>query len=442
MTLTPPGLEHAHLTREEIRDLLRETESSVHHRLLFHLLAHCRDCAANGRELMEALERGDFRLGDARMVIDTAVLEHRAARDLERLEAGSGVDERVEVAFLSENPWGWAVELAQAGVRWASRDPERAGTYAQLAILATEELREDGPACGPWNRALQAFAWAAAGNAARARRDHQGASTAFTRCIHFLESVREDAAELPYRARAFDLLASYHRDLGGVFTALDHLDSAIFLAEQVEVRPDPDYPPRLLLEKSRIQADLGDFGAALTSLAEADRALAGRPEGRLHAWVAIHRLYALVEQEATEEARGLLPLAEALAERHLAGAGLPRHRWVEGRLLRQEGALEEAATTLHAAFEDHCDRKLGLDAAFVLLDLAEVYLLLGRPTQVQELALTAAPLLQAQGLRREQLACLRLFFIAAREQSLEVALLRELGASLRRVGRARDEFSE
>jgi tetratricopeptide (TPR) repeat protein len=177
----------------------------------------------------------------------------------------------------------------------------------------------------PWNRSLQAFAWAATGNAARVRRDDHGASTAFLQCTHLLESVHEDAAELPYRARAFDLLASYHRDLGGVFAALDHLDSAIFLAEQVEVRPDPEYQPRLLIRKSSIQAGLGDLDAALTSLAEAERALAGRPEGRLHACVAAHRLYALVEQGATEEARGLLPLAERLAERHLAGADLPRH---------------------------------------------------------------------------------------------------------------------
>jgi hypothetical protein len=144
MTLMPRGLGHAHLTREEVRDILCEVESSVPHRLLFHLLAHCPDCADRGRELVEALERGDFRLGDSRMVVDTAILERRAARDLERLEAGSGVDEQVEVAYLSENPWGWAVELARAAVRWASRDPERAGAYARLAILATAELGDDG----------------------------------------------------------------------------------------------------------------------------------------------------------------------------------------------------------------------------------------------------------------------------------------------------------
>jgi tetratricopeptide (TPR) repeat protein len=428
------GLAHRHVTYQEIHAFLCEVDEAGHRRLLLHLLATCPVCAGTGREILDAYERKDFGLGDPMMVIDTAVLEHRALLALRRWEADKSSTSSPP-SYLSENPWGWAVQLARASLRLAPEDPAEAMAYAQAALCAAAQIDAEWPATEAWSSQLEGFAWAAAANAARVRQDYADARTGFDRSLAAFGKAGHDAAELPYRARAYDLMASFYRDQGAPLMALSYLEDAISLAEMVEVRPEPSYAVRLLIKKSLAQVDLGDFNAALLSLDEAERSLAGKEPSPLHARVAGHRLHALVELGAVATARDLLPDARRLMRLHGNGVDVLRIGWTEARLLNKEGEHGAAADQLNGVFNAYLALDLGLDAALVLLDLAETYLRLGEAAKVRELARTVGPLLQAQGLQREQLACLRLFFLGARDGNLEVTLLQELGSALRRLSR-------
>jgi len=78
-------------------------------------------------------------------------------------------------------------------------------------------------------------------------------------------------------------------------------------------------------------------------------------------------------------------------------------------------------------------RDIGYDAALASLDLAKLYLQLGRTAEVKHLARQMVTVFQEQGVHREALAAVRLFQEAAERERASVELVRRLADYLRRA---------
>lgn len=422
-----------HLTRARLEEYLRTTERPWQRGILFHLMERCPTCKGVGTDVLEAFERGDFSTDASIVEIETAMLEARAPAEFarfERMEPGPG-----KVAALGEteqghNYWGWAAYLSQASTSLAASDPSRALELARLGADIAERLVDDEPAPWGWNLALKAYAWAALGNAARAAQVPSLAASSFHAAGRYLRGELDEGTELRFYSRAFDLRASHHRDARDARRALADLDSAIRYAPLVTVRPEPDHPCRLFLKKSLVLIELGDPSEALATLAEAAEALNGLPPSRLTFAILANTLYATIEIGDLVAARALLPDVQAAADEHGTELDRIRIRWQEGRLLRETGALEDAATVLSAVYDAFAKRRLARDTALVVLELSEVLLHLDQSDQVRDLARRAAVLFKTQSMEGEYQALLALYWKAAEDETLELTAVKALGKLL------------
>jgi hypothetical protein len=147
--------------------------------------------------------------------------------------------------------------------------------------------------------------------------------------------------------------------------------------------------------------------------------------------MAIHnRAYSLVDLERYEEARDLVVEHAGLYQ---GTTPLLRQQWLLGRIARGLGQLEAAEHTLFHTRRGFLRAQLPLDAALSGLDLALVYLDLGKHDELRDLAEEMLPVFKAQDIERETIASLLLFQQAAREQAVTRTMLEELAGYLQRA---------
>lgn len=136
------------------------------------------------------------------------------------------------------------------------------------------------------------------------------------------------------------------------------------------------------------------------------------------------------------EAEALLSEVRELAARQGNGLDSLRVLWLEARVDTGRGRRDEAVRKLEQVQRDFTARQLPYDAALACLDLAVLWLEAGRTAEVRELAVGMAWIFEAQKIRREALAALRLFTEAARQEAATVELARRVIAELKREGLA------
>jgi hypothetical protein len=93
--------------------------------------------------------------------------------------------------------------------------------------------------------------------------------------------------------------------------------------------------------------------------------------------------------------------------------------------------LAQAERAFHEVQAEFLERGMGLLAASVAMDLAEIHLRAGRTAKVRELAEQMVPIFAAQDVHREALAALRLFVEAARADAAHLDLVADLRNYLR-----------
>jgi hypothetical protein len=106
---------------------------------------------------------------------------------------------------------------------------------------------------------------------------------------------------------------------------------------------------------------------------------------------------------------------------------------VKARLAAGLGKREEAIAALEEVREAFNSREIPYDAALATLELPTLYLEDGRTGEVQILALELKWIFTAEGIEREALAALRLFYEAAEQEALTVELARRMVSFLYRA---------
>jgi hypothetical protein len=110
-----------------------------------------------------------------------------------------------------------------------------------------------------------------------------------------------------------------------------------------------------------------------------------------------------------------------------------RLRWLEGRIAAGRGNRKQAISILAQVRDEFLRCGLAQDGALVSLEMAVLYLEMGRTAEVRILTRQMAPIFKAQGIHREILAALTLFRDAAESESVTLELAHRLVTYLNRA---------
>lgn len=293
--------------------------------------------------------------------------------------------------------------LCEESVRAACADAGRALGLAEAAV----ELAASLPGSAAERDALAAHACAFLGNARRVAGDLPAAEAAFTRSAELWGG----AGPFPLDAtRRLDLEASFRREQRQFRRALALLDEAL------ESAPAGDPAGRLLLNKAAWHDQQGDLEGALQTLERAVPHLHGGTDPRTAWGVHYNRAAALTRLGRFAEAAPLLPEVRRAAERLGNELDLVRVSWLEACVAGGQGRRKEALDGLERVLRAFEERRIAFDAALVCLDVAILRLERGETAEVRRLAGEMLWIFEAQGIAREALASLRLFFEAARRE--------------------------
>jgi transcriptional regulator with XRE-family HTH domain len=346
-----------------------------------------------------------------------AVVDRQAAQSVWQRLLRRTPKERRSLLRKSREYRNWAVsELAcQESLKAAPHSAERAVEYAELAV----EIARLAPGEDLFRRRLQGYAEAHLGNAYRAHGHPRAADEAFARARPLWKAGAPGDPGLLNEARVLGLESSLRIDQRRLAEALDLLDQALAVDRNGVTK-------YLLINRGRALEQLGDYDGAIATLRQAAPLIDGKQEPR-QLWVLQSNLIQnLLHLRRFGEAKALLPELRALAERLGQELDLLRTLWLEGWAAAGLGRKREAVAILEQVTRELTRLRIPFDAALAGLELAALYLEEGRTAEVRALADGLVAIFKAQGVHREALAALTLFYKAAAKETATVELARRL----------------
>lgn len=353
-------------------------------------------------------------------------MARRKAQELwTRLKSSTRQERRDAVASLPElQNWALAELVCHESEKAAAHKVETALDLADLALFIARRVPEGGA----WRSRLEGYCWAYIANARRVGNDFAGADAAFARVWELWRSGATAPPAILAEWRLFDLESSLRREQHRFSEALDSLNNAMSSNGN-----NPATAARILLKKEHVLEQMGDTQRALATLEEAAPFVEVLGDTRLkfaHLFKTINNLYHL---RRYREAMERLPQVRDLAVQQGNELDLIRVVWLEARVAAGDDRREQAMAGLEQVRQDFTARELPYDAALASLELAVLYLHEGHTAEVRNLARTMSWIFQAQGIAREALAALTLFFDAAQQETATVELTRRVVAELERV---------
>ena len=228
--------------------------------------------------------------------------------------------------------------------------------------------------------------------------------------------------------RLFDLEASLRRGQHRFSEALALLDK-VMLSRAV----NPLIISRILLKKEHVLAQMGDIPNALAMLREAVPYVEASGDSRLLFAVHFNMADNLCHLGLYPEAEERLSQARELAVQQGRDLDLVRVVWLEAKVAVGQDRRAAAVAGLEQVRQDFTARGLPYDAALASLELAVLYLEEERTAEVRSLARAMGWIFQTQGIAREALAALTLFFDAAQRETATVELTQRVVAELERA---------
>jgi tetratricopeptide (TPR) repeat protein len=281
-----------------------------------------------------------------------------------------------------------------------------------------------------WLARLKAYCLFFVGNALRVANDFDGADETIARAWALWNAGADFDPPLLPEWRLFDLEASLRRAQQRFDEALERLDRA-----RAACGDDPQAIARVLLNKEFVCEQKGDLEAGLAALEEATPWVERSGDPRLLFAYRFKIVNDMVYLERYGEAAKRLPGVRELAEEQ-AELNRIRLTWLEARVATGEGRTLDAIDGLEQVRRYFTAHKLPYDAALSALDLAVLWLQVGRTAEVKELALGMAWIFLSKKIHREALAALTVFCEAAQQEAVTVELTRRVIAEVEKVRRS------
>lgn len=290
--------------------------------------------------------------------------------------------------------------LERSSEVWAA-EPARALELATLAVEVAGRL--DASRYGDeLVENARARAWAHLANVRRIISDFRQAEEALATAW---EHHRRAGGDSFIQAKILGFEASLRNSQGRFDEAVRLLDSALDIYRQAR---DRHREGRTLIQKGMALGDGGRFHRAIQCLRRGLAAIDRTEEPRLEVAARHNLILYLHERGDNQEALTVLEQSR----RVYIELGEPMHRvrlrWVEGKISRDLGRLEEAEAALVEARESFLERGIAFDAALVSLDLALVHARRGNSVKVQRLAMEMLPIFESRDIRPEALAIIAL----------------------------------
>ena len=351
---------------------------------------------------------------------------HQALDAWNRLESCKPEERLFLVEFCREfQAWALAERLCHASGEAAS---DQAGRALELAELACR-VAELAPGEESWRSRLQGYSLAYLANARRVAGDLPRAEETFAGAWKLWKTGAIAEPGLLEEWRLLTLEASLHRDRRRFREALDRL------AEARTTAP-PEAVGRILVQKAFTLDQMGEAEQAIEALLEAAPLVAGKREPRLLFGLRFNLAANLCHLGRYKEAKALLPEVRELAVALRKELDLVRVLWLEGRVAAGLGRPEEALACFQQVRREFTARESAWDSALVTLEIAELYLKDGQTREVRALAEEMMWVFRSQGVHRETLGALQLFFSAARTEAATAEMARKVIADLERARRS------
>lgn len=425
-----------HLTRELLRAVSRgDLPPRFLARIgLEHLTALCPHCAREVDAWREnpvgahQIFRGDVLVpllaAAAPQLVETEEQAERDLKDLLRLpvEARRALVQRARSRFRGPE---LVRRLLEESRRELHEDSEAAYHLAALALSIADR------SVGTFD--LQALAAALMANACRARGQLRTA-------VQHLEYSRflidtQDVSQILVLAEIDDLEGSLRKDLRQFRRSEELLLRALAL---YRLAGREDRCAKVLVVFGCLRFHEGRTPEAVSMLRAGLSAIRFEEDPQLYLFARHNLAYYLTELGEIDEAVELFEADALLFEHYGRMTDRIRRRWLEGLIARETEEPLAAERALREARDAFLERGLGLLAALVSIDLADLYLCLERTADVRALAETMFPIFEAHDVHREALAALVLFQEAAQREGVTTTLIRSLRTYLRNALADRD----
>ncbi|HEX3532183.1 MAG TPA: hypothetical protein VH988_34415 [Thermoanaerobaculia bacterium] len=360
---------------------------------------------------------------------EKAEAARRQARELwaDLKEADTQERRALVEIFASYRSWALAELLCQESIRAAAHKIEVALELAELAVFIAERVEEDER----WRSFLIGFCLAHVANAQRVATEFDAADETFGRALA-LWKTGEGVDPYPLAEwRMPALEASLRREQHQFPMALELLERALSKCGKI-----PAARGRILLKKEHVFHLMGDLQGALGALEEAAPWVEAEGDPRLIFAQRFNTADNLCSQERFSEAETLMQKIRELAVEQASEIQIIRVEWLVSKVAAGQGKREEGIAGLEQVRREFTFRGLPYEAALSSLDLALLWLKMGRRAEVRDLALAMAWIFKAKKIRREALAALRLFCEAAQQDAVTVELTQQVIAEIERVRRS------
>lgn len=434
-------MHYLHITRQLMRAIAKgkRDPGDLSMIAMSHLFQLCETCRAEFDSWVQEGKEAGSSMGYGAMVErvmreaetmaeEVADERHQAEPRLEALLA-LPASERLAAIQAEPNEYqGPAIGelLIEASLAQMPGHPRQALALGELAmaVLHHSELSSYGVE-------LYARATAHVANALRVGGRLQESSLLFDNARYLLRG--EGGGDGATRSELDSLEGSLRRDQRRFSEAEALLRRAVLAYRGGEA--DPIKAARTLITLGSLYREQGKPAQAVRAAEDALELLDSEQEPHLHFYAHHNRTHALCTQGRYPEARAAMSENATLYQRYMDPLSQLRVAWLEGKIARGLGETEVAESHFLVARYGFLKHEIAFDAALVSLELADLYLEVGRTGEVGALAGEMVEVFTRLEVHREATTALLLFSEAAQLERVTAKQVADLSTYLTRARR-------